>query len=144
MYPLANYCWPAVLKSGTTSVAVLKSPKNNKTKKLWIKRSLLKNKTRTSFPFYENSNTYERSTLSSYGVRKDTTMDVKKHRYMTASFKEEIRLVGQILPSTLQKPEIKPKTLTYGSKSLASIRSTALDLTLTLNSASFIYPPKAR
>ena len=71
-------------------------------------------------------------------------MDVKKHRYMTASFKEEIRLVGQILPSTLQKPEIKPKTLTYGSKSLASIRSTALDLTLTLNSASFIYSQKAR
>lgn len=89
-------------------MAVLKSPKNNRTKKLWARRELTPIK-KVSNHFYSYENQQTKSNLKSFGIKYDFTLDPKKYRFIGDVHKEEKRLLGEILPSTLLKPKpIRP------------------------------------
>jgi len=96
-------------------MAVLKSPKNNRTKKLWARRVITRVKP-TSNSFYSYENQVNKSNLKSFGIKYDFTLDPKKYRFIGDVHKEEKRLLGEILPSTLTKPKPERPLKTIGSK----------------------------
>lgn len=96
-------------------MAVLKSPKNNRTKKLWARRAITNVKP-TSNSFYSYENQVNKSNLKSFGIKYDFTLDPKKYRFIGDVHKEEKRLLGEILPSTLTKPKPERPLKTIGAK----------------------------
>lgn len=100
-------------------------------KQIGLKASL------SSFYFYNNENKFERSTLKSFGLKKNTTLFSKKYRSSTELYKEEKRLWGKLLPSTLAKPQLPKTNITYTSNSFHSQSKSQLDLFLHLNSSFF-------
>ena len=73
-------------------MAVLKSPKNNRTKKLWARRVIAPIKS-TSNNFYPYENQLTKSNLKSFGIKYDFTLDPKKYRFIGDVHKEEKRLL---------------------------------------------------
>lgn len=90
-----------------------------------------------SFYFYKNENKFERSTLKSFAIKKNTTLFVKKYRFHTDIYKEERRVWGKLLPSTLLKPQTPTANVTYMAKSFNARSNPQLDLFLHLNSSFF-------
>ena len=90
-----------------------------------------------SFYFYKNENKFERSTLKSFAIKKNTTLFAKKYRLQTDIYKEEKRTWGKLLPSTLLKPQLPSSNTTYSSKSFNTKTKLQLDLFLHLNSLYF-------
>ena len=72
---------------------------------------------KSSFYFFENENQFERSNLFSFASKRDTVFYFKKYRHLASLHKEEKRLFGSILPSTVEKPEPKRPYTTLLSRS---------------------------
>ena len=72
---------------------------------------------KSSFYFFENEILFERSNIFSFASKRDTVFYVRKYRHLTSLYKEEKRLFGSILPSTLEKPEPERPYRTLTSRS---------------------------
>jgi hypothetical protein len=70
----------------------------------------------TSNGFYSYEHQVNKSNLKSFGIKYDFTLDPKKYRFIGDVHKEEKRLLGEILPSTLTKPKPERPLKTIGSK----------------------------
>lgn len=113
-------------------MAVLKSPKNVKLKKLWS-RNITRKVKKTSFYFYTAEREFERSTIYSFASKRNSVFFYKKYRNVTDLYKEEKREFGKILPSTLEKPEPRRVRKTHLASSWARSTKLQLELTAILN-----------
>ena len=102
-----------------------------------MRRAVARTK-KTSFYFYENENTYERSNICSFGSKRDSALFPKKYRNVTESYKEEKRALGKLLPSTLQKPDPKRYRKTYCSASWESKSRFRVDFSMLVNTSNLI------
>ena len=80
-------------------------------------KKLTTNTKKSSFYFFEDETRFERSNVFSFASKRDTVFYVRKYRHLTSLYKEEKRLFGTILPSTLEKPEPERPYRTLISKS---------------------------
>ena len=93
---------------------------------------------KTSFSFYKNENIYERSTIHSFASRHNTIFFPQKYRSVNNVYKEEKKLFGKILPSTIVKPESRRPRVTLASGSWYTNPRFRFDLVTTLNSSNLI------
>lgn len=117
-------------------MAVLKSPKNNGLKNLWMKKTIQKSK-RSTFYFYPENNKYKRSTLGAPAIKYNSTLYPIKHRTVKELYKQEVRSEGRILPSTLDKPNLRTSQKTYLASSWKRTQSLQLELSVMVNSSLF-------
>ena len=124
-------------------MAVLKSPKNNGTKRLWARRAATRVKATSNY-FYLNEHQLIKSNLKSFGIKHDHTLDPKKYRFIGDVHKEEKRLLGEILPSTLTKPKPVRSRKTFGSKEWEQKFTFQKEFFMLANSQHFSIAPKTK
>ena len=119
------------------NMAVLKSPKNVAKKDLWM-RKITSSTKKTSFYFYNQELAYERSSLYSFASKRNSVLYYAKYRSVSDLYKEEKKVFGRILPSTLDKPEPLRSHKTYLSKSWSTNHKFRFDFFTLLNSSNLV------